>query len=190
MCLTLFKHFGMVLVDFLRMPSLTKKNIKTIFSFDDDTIELLNSCDGGIIMTGHLGSWEMFIPGFGLNDFPMSIITQTQKNKDGDKFFNWIRNKENTNLIPKKKSKEIMRQVLDDNKFLGLASDQNAGKYGIEVPFFNSMVSSSRSWMDSANRLASSVAAGMRPAVSTTTRGWDNSARRFSSSVSSQPSSK
>ena len=136
-----YKHFGMVLVDFLRMPSLTKKNIKTIFSFDDDTIELLNSCNGGIVMTGHLGNWEMFIPGFGLNDFPMSIVTQTQKSKGGEKFFNWIRNKENTDLIPKKKSKEIMRQVLNDNKFLGLASDQNAGKYGVEVPFFNSMVS-------------------------------------------------
>ena len=34
-----------------------------------------------------------------------------------------------------------MRQILVDNKFLGLASDQNAGKYGIKVPFFNSMVS-------------------------------------------------
>ena len=92
-------------------------------------------------MTGHIGNWEMFIPGFGLNNFSMSVITQTQKNKSTEKFFNWIRNKENTNLIPKKESKEIMKKVLLDNKFLGLASDQNAGKYGIEVPIFNSMVS-------------------------------------------------
>ena len=136
-----YKHFGMVLVDFLRMPTLNKKNIKNIFSFDDNSFKLLTSHNSGIIMTGHLGNWEMFIPGFGLNNFSMSIVTQTQKNKSTEKFFNWIRDKENTNLIPKKESKEIMKKVLIDNNFLGLASDQNAGKYGIEVPFFNSMVS-------------------------------------------------
>ena len=136
-----YKHFGMVLIDFLRMPMLNKKNIKTIFSFDDDAIKLLKSCNGGIIMTGHLGNWEMFIPGFGLNDFSMSIVTQTQKSKGAEKFFNWVRNKENTNLIPKTESKGTMQKVLDNNSFLGLASDQNAGKYGVNVPFFHSMVS-------------------------------------------------
>ncbi len=136
-----YKHFGMVLIDFLRMPTLNKKNIQKIFSFDNESYQLLKSHSGGIIMTGHIGNWEMFIPGFGLNNFSMSIVTQTQKNQSIEKFFNWIRNKENTNLIPKKESKEIMKKVLIENKFLGLASDQNAGKYGLEIPFFNSMVS-------------------------------------------------
>ena len=136
-----YKHFGMVLIDFLRIPTLNKDNIHNIFSFDDQSIKLLKSHDGGIIMTGHLGNWEMFIPGFGLNDFPMSIVTQTQKNKSADKFLRWIRKVKNTQLIPKKTSKDLMEKVLIEKHFLGLASDQNAGPYGIEVPFFNSMVS-------------------------------------------------
>ena len=136
-----YKHFGMVFIDFLRIPTLNKNNIKNIFSFDNETLELLKSHKGGIIMTAHLGNWEMFIPGFGLNNFPMSIVTQTQKNKSAEKFLNWIRYVENTELIPKKKSKDIMRKVLTENKFLGLASDQNAGKHGIDVSFFNSTVS-------------------------------------------------
>ena len=136
-----YKHFGMVLIDFLRMPLLNKKNIKNILPLNDETINLLKSINGGIIMSGHLGNWEMFIPAFGLNNFAMSIITQTQKSKGGEQFFNWIRKKENINLIPKKEPKETMQQALIDNKFLGLVSDQNAGKNGIEVPFFNTMVS-------------------------------------------------
>ena len=71
----------------------------------------------------------------------MGIVTQTQRSKGAQKFFNWIRRKENTTLIPKKASKKIMMDVLDNNKFLGLASDQNAGKNGVNVPFFNSKVS-------------------------------------------------
>ena len=34
-----------------------------------------------------------------------------------------------------------MKQVLLDNKFLGLASDQNAGVKGVKVPFFGKEVS-------------------------------------------------
>ena len=49
-----------------------------------------------------------------------------------------------------------------------------------------SMVASLRRPIDSARRLASSVALGERPAVSTTMRGWESSARRRSSSTSSQ----
>ena len=136
-----YKHFGMVLVDFFRMPTLNKNNIHKVFTFNDNSLQLLNKYKGGIVMTGHLGNWEMFIPGFGLNNLPMSIVTQTQKNKSAERFFNWVRDKENTQLIPKKESKDIMKKVLIDNKFLGLASDQNAGKHGIKVPFFNSNVS-------------------------------------------------
>ena len=47
-----YKHYGMILMDFLRMPLLNKKNIKNIFLFDNKTTELLKSIDGGIIMTG------------------------------------------------------------------------------------------------------------------------------------------
>ena len=136
-----YQHFGIVLIDFFRMPILNRKNITKIFSFKYESSELLKSHAGGIVMTGHLGNWEMFIPGFGLNNFPISIVTQTQKNKSAEKFFNWVREKENTQLIPKKESKEIMKQVLIQDKFLGLASDQNAGKHGIQIPFFNSKVS-------------------------------------------------
>ena len=136
-----YKHFGMVLIDFFRMPILNKKNIHKKISFNNVSLKLLNNHKGGIIMTGHLGNWEMLIPGFGLNNLNMSIVTQTQKNESAEKFFNWVRNKENTQLIPKKESNKIMEKVLIDDGFLGLASDQNAGKHGIEIPFFNSSVS-------------------------------------------------
>jgi len=136
-----YKHYGLVFTDFLRMSLLNKNNITKIFSFDKETMELLKLTNGGIVMTGHIGNWEMFIPGFGLNNLQMSIVTQTQKNKSSEKFFTWIRKKENTRLIPKKESKEIMQKVLLNNEFLGLASDQNAGLKGTYVPFFDSTVS-------------------------------------------------
>jgi KDO2-lipid IV(A) lauroyltransferase len=126
----------MVLIDFLRQSSLNNKNVNNYVTMDNETKAVLNSCDGGIIMTGHLGNWEAFLPAFGLNGHPFVVVTQTQKSKGSQKFFNKIRSFPNISLIPRTGGRKQMLQVLDEYKFLGLASDQNAGKHGIKIPFF------------------------------------------------------
>ena len=136
-----YKHFGMVLIDFLRLRGLNKKNIHKILTLDNNSRKILEAQNGAIIMSGHIGNWEMCTPGFGLNDFLLGIVTQTQRNKSGDRFFNWIRYNKKVRLIPKKESKDVMKKVLEDNGFLGLAIDQNAGDRGVEVPFFSSTTS-------------------------------------------------
>ena len=134
------KHYGMVLIDFLRQSGLNKNNIKNYVYMDAETKEVLNSCNGGIIMTGHLGNWEAFLPALGLNGYPFVVVTQTQKSKGSQKFFNKMRSFPNISLIPRTGGRKQMLQVLDEYKFLGLASDQNAGKNGVAIPFFNKLV--------------------------------------------------
>ena len=131
------KHYGMVLIDFLRMPNLDAENISDFVTIDEETKKVLDKCDGGIIMTGHLGNWEAFLPTLGLNGYPFVVVTQTQKSEGSQKFFNGIRNYPNVSLIPRTGSRKQMLRVLEEHKFLGLASDQNAGKRGINIPFFD-----------------------------------------------------
>ena len=139
-----YKHYGMVLFDFLRMPNLNKKNIRDLVRLDDKSKKILNDCNGGIIMTGHLGNWELFLPALGLNGFPFVVVTQTQKNPGSQKFFNFIRSFPNVSLIPRTGARKKMLRVLEENKYLGLASDQNAGEHGTEIPFFDKPVSTPR----------------------------------------------
>jgi KDO2-lipid IV(A) lauroyltransferase len=131
------KHYGMVLIDFLRQPNLDAENISDFVKIDAETKKLLDKYDGGIIMTGHLGNWEAFLPALGLNGYPFVVVTQTQKSAGSQTFFNGIRNFPNISLIPRTGSRKKMLSVLEEHKFLGLASDQNAGKRGIKIPFFD-----------------------------------------------------
>ncbi len=135
------KHYGMVLIDFLRQSGINKNNVNNYVSMDAETKEVLNSCNGGIIMTGHLGNWEAFLPALGLNGYPFVVVTQTQKNDGSQKFFNSIRTFPKVSLIPRTGNRKKMLQVLEEKKFLGLASDQNAGKHGIKIPFFGKSAS-------------------------------------------------
>ena len=80
-------HFGMILVDFLRIKKLTKKNIKKTVNMNEETIRILKQYQGSIIMTGHLGNWEYFLPAFGLNNLKFNIVAQTIKNSYLNNFF-------------------------------------------------------------------------------------------------------
>tara|TARA_B100000029_G_scaffold142722_1_gene137957 strand:+ start:1925 stop:2797 length:873 start_codon:yes stop_codon:yes gene_type:complete len=132
-----YKHFGMILVDFLRTKKLNKKNINKLVSIDENTRKILNENPGSIIVTGHLGNWEYFLPILGLNDYNFSIVAQPIKNIYLNTYFLKIRTSKNVEIIFKNESTKKMLNALNNNYFLGLASDQNAGKKGTKVKFLN-----------------------------------------------------
>jgi len=132
-----YKHFGMILIDFLRSKKLNKKNINNLVSIDEETRNILNKNPGSIIVTGHLGNWEYFLPILGLNSYNFSIVAQPIKNIYLNKYFLKIRTSKNVEIIFKNESTKKMINALNNNYFLGLASDQNAGKKGTKVKLLN-----------------------------------------------------
>jgi len=125
-----YMHFGIITSDFLRLPKLNESNISTILNLDSKTQTLLSECGPSVIMTGHIGNWELFLPTLGYNNYKTSGVAQIQKSKSGEKFFNWIRSCKNTKIIPKGNSIKNINKVLNQKYHLVLVSDQNAGKKG------------------------------------------------------------
>jgi len=102
---------------------------------DEATKELLSSKNGQILMTAHMGNWEMMIPI--LSKFKeIAVVVKIQKNSGGDKFIQETRQFNNTTLIPMRGSKKQMMKSLLEGKILALASDQNAADRGTKIPFF------------------------------------------------------
>ena len=136
-----YMHFGMLVSEFLRLPKLNKSNISNIIKLDFNTKKILDNNRPGIIMTGHFGNWEMFLPVLGYNNYKVSGVAQVQKNKAGQKFFSWLRECPNTNIILKKSSIKSISNTLDTQNHLILISDQYAGSKGTENIFFNHLTS-------------------------------------------------
>ena len=136
-----YMHFGMLVSEFLRLPKLNKSNISNIIKLDFNTKKILDNNRPGIIMTGHFGNWEMFLPVLGYNNYKVSGVAQVQKNKAGQKFFSWLRECPNTNIILKKSSIKSIADTLDNQNHLILISDQYAGSKGTENIFFNHLTS-------------------------------------------------
>ena len=136
-----YKHFGMVMIDFFKTSSFSTSRINALI--DDSSLEFenLESNDGGIIMTAHIGNWEMIIPAMSAQMNKFSVVVQTQKNKSADRFFHWIRNWEFTKLVPRNSYTRQLLSDLQSGCFVGLASDQNARASGVNVRIFNNLVS-------------------------------------------------
>lgn len=133
-------HFFIVFLDFWQMHYLNKKNFEKIVKIDSASLTMLNNIDGCILMASHIGNWEMITPFFCHNKLPLSVVVQTQTNSSFNKFFHWARGFSGVELIPKKSPIDTMKNSLIRNRFLALGSDQNAGKRGSEVKFFNQKI--------------------------------------------------
>ena len=139
--LSCYRHYGIVLTDFFRLPKVIQQKEKSLINISEDTLELLNSNKGGIILSAHIGNWEYIGPILGMYNIKCSGVAKNQRNSNSDKFFNSLRTSKNVKIISSNAGSKAMIQVIKDGSYLGLISDQNAGRRGTEIEFFNSTVS-------------------------------------------------
>jgi len=138
---TCYRHYGMVLVDFFRLPKIKLKKDKMVVSIPANNIELMKSQPGGIILTGHMGNWEYIGPMLSIYNIKSAGVALIQKNSQSDRFFNELRISDNMKIISVNCGSQVMIQLIKDGYYLGLISDQHAGRRGTEALFFNESVS-------------------------------------------------
>ncbi len=134
--LNCYRHFGMVLIDFLRQKKINENNLEQYFVFNKKYRDILNRADGGCIMSAHLGNWEYILPFMGLNNFPMETVIKKQSNWAANKLYIKMRTVPNIGLIWERNTLKKLYKAIENNRFIGLASDQNAGSKGIKIKFF------------------------------------------------------
>ena len=127
-------------INFIGFPN-TWKDV----SFEIEGRKLLenafNRGNGIIMITGHFGAWEIL--GKWLGDYSKLFtgVAVKQKNLGAHRFFVEQRELSNTKHIFKRESFKKMYKVLELNGILGLVSDQDAGKRGVFVRFFDNQAS-------------------------------------------------
>ncbi len=129
-----YKHYGILLFEFI---SQNNKNIfKNIVELDKKTKKCLTDNEGKILMTGHIGNWEIMLPV--ISKLKKVIgVARDQKNKGANKFIIKNRSFNNVELISNKGSTRKMAKALFENKLLLLVCDQNAKSKGNKLLFFN-----------------------------------------------------
>lgn len=133
-------YLGELAADSFYTPRIDDEWIKNYFVWDNDSeqIEERITKEGvGIVMiTGHFGTWEMLVHWLGIRHQAIGIYKRI-RNKFVDKMYKKIRAKSGVILVPMEESASIAFRGLKKGKWVGFGADQNAGKSGIFVDFFN-----------------------------------------------------
>lgn len=110
-----------------------------------DVVRSLCSDRPVILISGHLGNWELAVWVFGLFGFPMGVVARRLDNPWLDHFFQRFRRDTGHELLAKQGASSAMIDRLESGGHLALLGDQDAGSRGLFVDFFGRPASTFKS---------------------------------------------
>ncbi|MGA2774806.1 MAG: lysophospholipid acyltransferase family protein [Candidatus Omnitrophota bacterium] len=134
----LFRNFAKYLVDFFRYEKLDNeyinKNIRieNLNHFED----ALKNGKGAIILSAHIGNWELGAVVVALSGYPLWAVALEHKEKEVNDFFDSQRKSKGVNVIPFSKAVRQCLDLLNDNKIIALVGDRDFTGKGVITDFF------------------------------------------------------
>nr|WP_092071102.1 lysophospholipid acyltransferase family protein [Dendrosporobacter quercicolus]NSL48482.1 lysophospholipid acyltransferase family protein [Dendrosporobacter quercicolus DSM 1736]SDM18300.1 KDO2-lipid IV(A) lauroyltransferase [Dendrosporobacter quercicolus] len=137
-------RFGRMLLEVLAFPAIKREVHRYIhFIGTDHLTEALSYGRGVILATAHSGNWELLGAALALNHFPLCAVAQKQTNAGMDRLINDYRALVGMHVTYKKGVREMIK-MLSEGKIIGMLMDQDAGRDGVFVDFFNREASTPR----------------------------------------------
>lgn len=143
-----FEHFVQLLIEVMHMPRLLNadtwpKRVK--LTNLGRTIHLLNDQKPVLLVTGHLGNWEVLGYLLAVLGCRIHAIARPIDNPLINRWLLSIRESKGMRIITKWNALNRIHEVLDHGHALGFIADQNAGNRGLFVPFFGQLASTYKS---------------------------------------------
>lgn len=134
----MFHNFAKYLVDFFRFPKIDREYIKrnvhleNIHYFD----QALTQGKGVVILTAHLGNWELGGAVTALLGYPFWVVALTHKHRRVNNFFTAQRESKKIKVIPLGRAVRQCLNALKENQMVALAGDRVFTGKGMVIDFF------------------------------------------------------
>lgn len=142
----MYAHLGMNIVETARLPYISDDELGRQMTLHDQDVvkKALERGKGAIVLTGHVGNWEMLLAVTPLWGYSLTIIAKELKGGTLNDFWNTIRSRFGVNVLPPKNAFRPCLKTLRQNGLVGFILDQNmTRKEGIFVDFFGQPASTS-----------------------------------------------
>jgi len=142
-----FEHLGMNLVEgcvfFFRPPAVMLSRVTLEGA---EHLEAAAASGRGILLlTAHLGNWELLAASHALSGFALSVVVRPLDNAVLDRVVARFRRRCGVELIAKRRALREVMDALRRRRMVGILLDQNAARSeGIFVPFFGVPASTSK----------------------------------------------
>ena len=134
----IFRNFAKYLVDFFRFSKLSRDYILKHITIEgkENLDKMRSGGKGAILLSAHLGNWELgaaFVESLG---YPFYAITLDHKDKKVNNFFLEQRATANVKIIPVGAQLKNCFKVLRENSFLAIVGDRDFSNHGVKADFF------------------------------------------------------
>jgi KDO2-lipid IV(A) lauroyltransferase len=136
---SVFRHLGWQLVEFCRMPRYTAENTRDWIRTEglEHYLAAQQRCKGVLIVTGHLGAWELSSFYHSLMGYPMGMVIRRLDNRYLDQYVNGIRSLHGNRVFHKDDFARRLLTSMRAGETVGILMDTNmTPPQGIFVDFF------------------------------------------------------
>ena len=147
-CIGSFEHFAQLGVELCHSGRLIHRDTwsrRARFTNLGPMLKRLNAGRPMILLTGHLGNWEILGSLMGVLGYPIDALFRPLDNPLLNAWVMQIRSRHGLRLVVKWDAADFMQQRLVAGGALGFIADQNAGDRGLFVPFFGRLASTYKS---------------------------------------------
>jgi len=130
----LYANVGEFAVHFVRGKRIPWEKIERVGAERIDAAHARGN--GGIILLGHLGNWEMMGRLFSTFPFRCYVVAKPMENPVAERFVLRTRQMGGLHVIYQKNAMKEIVKALAENSFVGILIDQDAGNQGVPVDFF------------------------------------------------------
>lgn len=134
-----FRNFGKYLTEFLRMEKMVEKDFiagKIKIKNADRVRALLKEGKGVIIVTAHIGNWELGAVLLTVLGFPLMAVALPHKERPVNELFNNQRKLRGMEVIPTSGAIKKCLEGLKNNKMIAIVGDRDFGSKGGEIMDF------------------------------------------------------
>jgi Kdo2-lipid IVA lauroyltransferase/acyltransferase len=134
-----YRNLGLLLAEFCKMPSYTPASASRFIRYEglENYLNALERGKGVLVLTGHLGAWELSSFYHSLMGMPMGMVIRRLDNPLVDAFVNRIRCQHGNRVIHKDDFARGLIASMRAGETVGILMDTNmTPPQGVFVPFF------------------------------------------------------
>jgi KDO2-lipid IV(A) lauroyltransferase len=134
-----FRSLGWQMAEFCLMPRLTAASAQKFIRYDglENYLRARDRGKGVLVLTGHLGAWELSSFFHSLMGYPMSLVIRRLDNARVDELVNGVRSMHGNRLIHKDDFARGLLTAMHHGDTVGILMDTNmTPPQGVFVPFF------------------------------------------------------
>ena len=134
-----FRNLGRLLGEISQFPRFNRGNIESVVSYVglENYLDAVNQGRGVILLTGHIGAWELSVFGHSIYGYPMSFLKRNVDNPLVEALAESYRSRFGNRGIDKRNSVREILKTLKSGGVVGILADLNAlREEGVFVEFF------------------------------------------------------